>query len=177
MQTHSLRRGLAAAALSTLAATGVAAPALAATGSTAPVSVDCADPAPAVADAKAAVVAARQVFHDTNKPLGQLIAQERTDARTEARSARATLKQNHQALRNQDLSAGGRKDLVAQNRQARHDLRHSTRLLESKRAVLAQIKADRKTARQAWADARANLRAVKQAAAACDTSADTGSDG
>lgn len=169
--TFTIRRALVAGALSAaaLGATTVA-PAMADDTSPSP---ECVTATAQVATAKAGFVAARQAFVATNKPMGKLLAAERLAARAEVRTSQIAIRQlQHTAAKTHDKAA--RATLVAHIRAERADIRHSTRLLDSKAALRAQALADRKAAKTAFAAARAASETAETAAdAACTDTAPT----
>jgi hypothetical protein len=159
--TFTLRRALIAGALSA-AALGATAVGPAMADDTAP-PTDCATATAQVATATADFVAARAAFVATNKPLGKLMAAERTAARTEARTSRTALGElQQQAAKTHDKAA--RDALRAQIRSERTNIRHSTRLLESKAALRTQARADREVAKDAFAAARSALESAQSTA-------------
>jgi hypothetical protein len=163
--TPPLSRLLAASAFSALVATvGVAGPAAA--DEVAP-TAECATATAELVTAKANVVAARQAFVAMNRPLGKLITAERAAARVEVRTSRTALRRLEGRLgASHDKAA--RKALEAQIKAERADIRHGNRLLGSKGALLAEIKADRDAANKAFSAAK-SARAAAQviAEAAC----------
>jgi hypothetical protein len=165
----NLRRTLAGAAVSTLLAGGalvgptLAGPAFADDSAPVP-SAACTAATAQVTSARTAVVEARKAYVAANRPLGKLVAAERATARTEVRTSRTALRQlQKQLAKSQDK--GTRASLIAQAKKERTDIRHATRLLDSKAALLAQIKADRKAAGAAFAAARTVLATARTAAA------------
>lgn len=158
---RTIRSALVAGALSTVIAAGVGS-GPAAADQPAP-TVDCATATTQVTAAKADAVAARKTFVASHRSMGKLLAAERTEARTEARAARAAV----HTLRHQRSTTGNkatRKTLRAQIKGERADLRHSMRLLDSKSALRAQINAERKAAKQAFTAAKAVLAAARSTA-------------
>lgn len=150
----SLPGALSAAALGT----SVAGPAMA--DDTAP-SPECVTATAQAATANSDFVAARKALVATNKPLGKLLAAERTAARAEVRTSRTALRQLHQqATKTHDKAA--REALRARMCVERADIRHSTRLLESKVALRAQVRAERQAAKVAFT-ARSALEAAQSA--------------
>jgi hypothetical protein len=126
-------------------------------------SPECVTATAAVATAKTDFATARKAFVATNKPLGKLLAAERTAARTEVRTSRLAIHQlQKQAAKLHDQTV--REALRAQIAAQRADIRHSTRLLASKAALRAQALADRKAAKVAFATARAAYVAAEIAA-------------
>ena len=158
----TIRRALVGGAL-TAAALGALTVGPAVADTTTP-SPDCVSATAAVSTAKSDFVAARKAYVATHKPLGQLLAAERTAARTEARTSRVALHQLRRQLKATHDQAG-RTALQAQIAVERADIRHSTRLLESKAALRAQALADRTAAKAAFATARAAYVAAQDAAA------------
>jgi hypothetical protein len=156
----SLRAAAVSGALSLLVATGAAAGPASADSS----SPDCVAATAQVATARTAVLAARAAVHAVHRPIGQVVADERKAARVEVRTSREALRaQQRKAARTHDRAE--RKALHAQIKAERADIRHGQRLLDSKRALLAQVKADRRAAQAALATAVAALRDARAAAA------------
>lgn len=146
-------RVLARAAVSAVAFASLAVPAAA----TASVTVDCAaDNSVLLTSAETAVAEAKAVRLAANRPLGLLMQVERGAARAEARTARAVIRALRMEARDRDLSEEERAALLASLEEQSDALRHSLRLLESRRALLAEIKAGR-------TDAKAALKAVRTA--------------
>jgi len=153
----SLRTAAVSGALCVLAATGTAGPASADSSSP-----ECVTATAQVAAARTAVADARAALHAVHRPMGQVVADERKAARTEVRTSREALReQQRKAARTHDKAE--RKALQAQIKAERADIRHGSRLLESRRALLAQVKADRKAAQAALATAVAALRDARAA--------------
>ena len=99
------------------------------------------------------------------------------------REARAELKQSRTQMRTltkearHTKSGSELKDLRAQMKAERHDIAESRNLLTYKKALLASIKADRKTARDAFLAARTALETLKTLQESCsgtDTTDTTG---
>ena len=168
-----LRRSLAVCAVSAIAFGGAVLP----TASAADVS--CADPAAlatAVTDAQTAVTQAKAAFKATNVPLGKAVAAKRAEARAELKQSRTQMRTLTKEARH---TKSGRelKDLRAQMKAERHDIAESRNLLTYKKALLASIKADRKTARDAFRAARTALETLKTLQESCsgtDTTDTTG---
>jgi hypothetical protein len=159
--TLTYRRVLAAGAL-TAAALGTTAVGPAMADETTP-SLDCAAATAAVTTAKADFVVARKAFVASHRPLGRLMAAERASAHTEVRTSRATIRQLHkQAASTRDQAI--RAALRGQIAEERADIRHASRLLESKAALRIQAVTDRNAARTAFASARAAFVTAQNAA-------------
>jgi hypothetical protein len=166
----TFRQALVVGALSaaTLGATTVT-PAMA---EDATASSDCVTATAQVAHARTAFVAARNAFVASNKPLGKLLFAERAAARTELRTAQITMHRlQRQVAKTHDKAA--RAALLVQVSAERADIRHSTRLLDSKTALRAQALADRAVAKTAFAAARTASEAAEVAAdTACGDTTD-----
>jgi hypothetical protein len=133
-----------------------------ATADVPPPAPECVTATAHLATAKADFAAARKAFVATTKPLGKLLGAERTAARTEVRTSKVAIRQlQRQAAKSHDKAA--RATLLAQIRGERADIRHSTRLLESKAALRAQARADRKAAKSAFVAARSALKTARSA--------------
>ena len=157
-------RGLARAAVSAVALAALAIPGTA----SASVTVDCtADSSGLLAAAEAAVVDAKAVRLAANRPLGLLLQAERRETRAEVRAAREALRALRAQAHDRTLSDEERDALMASVSEQSSALRHALRLLESKRARLAEIKSDRSAAKAALAEARAALVELRAALAAC----------
>ena len=153
------RAAVSAVALACLAIPGAA---------SASVTVDCAaDNSGLVAAAETAVADAKVVRLAANRPLGLLMQAERREARAAVRAAREALRALRAESRNRELTDEERDALLASVAEQSAALRHATRLLESKRALLAEIKAGRTDAKAALAEARAALVELRAALAAC----------
>lgn len=158
--THVIRGTAAAGAICALLAGGtVAGPASA---DTAP-SAECDTATALVVTARADVVTARHAFTDSRRPMGVLVAAERRAAPNEARTSRIAIGELRQEAQATDDRAV-RRALLAEVRSERADLRDSLRLLRSERAVVAEVRADRLAAEQAFAAARAARRDAQAAA-------------
>lgn len=168
-----LRRSLAVCAVSAIAFGGAVLP----TASAADVS--CADPvslATAVTDAQTVVTQAKAAFKATNVPLGKAVAAKRAEARAELKQSRSQLRTLAKEARH-TKSGSELKDLRVQMKAERHDIAESRNLLTFKKALLASIKADRKTARDAFRAARTALDALETLQESCsgtDTTDTTG---
>jgi hypothetical protein len=153
------RRTLATSAVSALLAVG----ALAGPAAAAP-----ADPAACTAataqltTARDGFTAARLAVKAANRPIGKLMAAERAEARKEVRTSVAALRQLKKATaKTHDKDA--RKELQEQARKERADIRHSSRLLGSRAALLAQVRSERAAAKAAFAVARKALHVAREA--------------
>jgi chromosome segregation ATPase len=163
----SFRTAAVSGALCLLVAATAGAAGPASAGDTSP---DCVSATAQVTTARDAVQAARAAVRAAHRPLGQVMVDERKAARAEVRTSRAALRgQQRKAAHTRDRAE--RKALQAQIKGERADIRHGTRLLDSKHALLAQIKADRKAAKAALRTAVAALRDAR--AAATQACADT----
>lgn len=168
--TSTLRRLLAAGALSASVTTVVAAGPV--TADEATPTVECATATAQLATAQADAVAARKAFVASNKPMGRLIAAERAAVRAEVKTSRTTLRHLEGRLSTSHDQAA-RKALQAQIKTERADVRHGNRLLASKAALRAEVKADREAAKKAYAAARAAVTAAHVIAeAACADTAE-----
>lgn len=154
-----------AVAVTSLFATAAAVPAASAAD------YSCADTVAlhgAVDTAQQAVVDARAAFVAANRPLGRLISAKRHEARAELTQSRAALR----TLAKQSRSADSRDEAAAlrvQMRAERRDLAEARNLLTFKRAMLAEIKADRRAARTAFVSARDALESLQQLEDSCTT--------
>ncbi|MGA8995298.1 MAG: hypothetical protein WB441_13430 [Nocardioidaceae bacterium] len=150
--SFALRHLLVAGAVSALVAAG-AGPAAA---DVAPTTTDCDTATAAVATATSDLESARAAFKAANRPLGKVMADERREARTEVRTSTEALRElRRQARATRDRSA--RHELEDQIKAERRDVARSVRLLGSKRALLAKIKADRAVAKAAFVAAKVSL--------------------
>ena len=162
-------RALVGAAVSAVAFAALTVPA-----GSAEVAVDCAaDNTALVAAAETAVADAKAVRLAANRPLGLLMQAERRETRTEVRIAREALQELRAEARDRDLTDEERAVLVAAVDEQSAALRHAMRLLESKRALLAEIKAGREEAKAALADARSALAELRAALDACAVDEET----
>ena len=158
-------RALAGAAVSAVALAALALPGPA----SADVTVDCAADNPALLTAaETAVADAKAVRLAANRPLGLLMQAERRETRAEVRAAREAIKALRAEARDLALTDEERAALLASLDEQSDALRHALRLLESKRALLAEIKAERTEARAALADARTALAELRAALEACE---------
>jgi hypothetical protein len=163
------RRALAAAGLSVLAVLGTVAPANAAD----PSCDDAVALQTSVTEARTAVSAARAAFHAANRPLGQLVAAKRHETKAElsqSRAAMRTLTSQLHGRRTTDV----RQTVLVQLRAERHDAAEARNLLTFKRALLAEIKADRSAARAAVVAARTTLRSLETTQESCGTTTTEG---
>ena len=168
MSLH-LRRSLAVCAVSAIAFGGAVLP----TASAADVS--CADPAAlatAVTDAQTAVTQAKAAFKATNVPLGKAVAAKRAEARAELKQSRSQMRTLVKEARH-TKSGSELTDLRAQMKVERHDIAESRNLLTYKKALLASIKTDRTTARDAFRAARTALETLKTLQESCSGTTDT----
>jgi hypothetical protein len=156
----SLRSVAVSGALCLLVATGAAAGPASADSS----SPECVTATAQVATARAAVLEARAALHAAHRPVGQVVADERKAARAEVRTSREALRQDQRKAAHTHDNAE-RMALRGQIRTERANIRHGNRLLESKKALSAQIKVDRKAAQAALRTAVAALRDARAAAA------------
>lgn len=158
--TFILRRALAAGALSAAALGATAVSPAMADDATSP---ECVTATSQLATAKADFVAARTAFVASNKPMGKLLAAERKAARTEVRTSNIAVRQlQKQAATTHDKAT--RNALKVQIRSERADIRHSTRLLDSKAALLTQARTDRAASKAAFAAARTAFEGAQNAA-------------
>jgi hypothetical protein len=158
-------RALAGAAVSAVALATLAFPGPA----SADVTVDCtADNTALLTAAETAVADAKATRLAANRPLGLLMQAERRETRAEVRAAREAVKALRAEARDRDLTDEERAALRASLEEQSDALRHALRLLESKRALLAEIKADRAEARAVLADARAALAELRAALEDCE---------
>ncbi len=122
----------------------------------------------AVVSAQQAVTDARAAFVAANRPLGRLIAAKRHEARVELSQSRAALR----TLARQSRSADTRAEAAAlrtQIRAERRDVAEARSLLTFKRAMLAEIKADRVAARTAFVSATQTLASLQELEDSCTT--------
>lgn len=117
--------------------------------------------------------AAKKAFKATNRPLGQLMKETRKEARAEAKQSRAAIKQIRVESRDRSLTPEERAELKAQAKAEQKELRHSLRLLESKKALLAEITAERRAAHAVWKAERVELAAIRAHVEACESSEPT----
>jgi hypothetical protein len=122
----------------------------------------------AVVSAQQAVTDARAAFVASNRPLGRLISAKRHEARAELAQSRAALRTLAQQARSADTRAEAA-TLRTQIRAERRDLVEARNLLTFKRAMLAEIKADRLAARTAFASAKAALESLQELEDSCAT--------
>ncbi len=178
--TISVRRALAVGAVSALLGTGLL------TAGAAQATVDpnlsCANPdavSAAVTAAQTAASDARTAFlHATRQPLGHLLAAERAAAKTDRATARVQIRDLRRQL--VQLRKGHSPDAAAAVAELRAriagltaQVRRDSRLLDSKRALLAQVKSDRTAARAAWKAAKADLVELRAFADGCATATPT----
>ena len=157
------RRAVAAAGLSVLAVLGTVAPATAADPACDAVALQA-----SVVEAQSAVTAAQAAFHAANRPLGRLVAAKRHEAKAElsqSRAAMRTLTAQLHGRRTTDV----RQAVLVQLRAERRDAAEARSLLTFKRAMLAEIKAEKAAARTALVAARATLRSLETAQESCGT--------
>ena len=163
-----LRRALTAGLVTAAAAATVAVPMSAEASNK---TCDAPTVAASLAMAQADVAQARAAFKAANRPLGQLVAAKRHEAKAE-------IKQSSDALRALDDQAEGDStrdgaDAVrAQARAERHDIAEARNLLTFKRAMLAEIKADRLAARTAYRAATSELHRLASLEDSCSDSDD-----
>jgi hypothetical protein len=161
----TFRRVLVASALSALVATGAGV----GPASAESVPLDCQSATAQVGTARAEVLVARAALNAANQPLGRLVAVERQQARTEARTSRAAI-HSLQAEIAATTDEAVRSLLRLQVAAERADVRHSARLLSSKTAMLAHIKSERAAAKATYRVATGTLVDVRRVAkAACAT--------
>jgi hypothetical protein len=157
------RRALAAASLSVLAVLGTVAPATADDAACADTSLQA-----SVDAARTTLTAAQAAFHAANRPLGQLVAAKRHEAKAELTQSRAALKALTAQLRGRPTAAV-RESVLTQLRAERRDVAEARSLLTYKRGVLAEIKAERSAARAAVVAARTALEDLQTTQESCDS--------
>ena len=163
-----LRRALAAGLVTAAAAATFAVPLSAEASNKA---CDAPTVAASLATAKAEVAQAKAAFKAANRPLGKLVSAKRHEAKAE-------IKQSVTALRALDDEAGddstgdGAEAVRAQVRAERHDIAEARNLLTYKRAMLAEIKADRLAARTAYRAATSELHRLAALEDSCSDSDD-----
>lgn len=161
----NVRHILAASTISVIGLMGTAIPAASAADSS------CDDTVAlnaAVVSAQQAVTDARAAYRAANRPLGRLIAAKRHEARVELSQSRAALR----TLARQSRSADTRAEAAAlrtQIRAERRDVAEARSLLTFKRAMLAEIKADRLAARTAFVSATQTLASLQELEDSCAT--------
>ena len=161
--SHRLRHVLATTAVSALALGGAVLPSAASAAD-----LSCDNPAAvqtAVVSAQAAVSAARADVKAANRPLGKVVAAKRHAAKVELRQSRTELRALRAKAKTAPLAT--RKALIQQMRQERRDIAHARNLLTEKRALLAQIKTERRAAHVELKAARAALAQLEALQARC----------
>jgi uncharacterized protein involved in outer membrane biogenesis len=135
------------------------------------VTASCDDPAAltaAITQAQADLTQARVDLKAANRPLGRLVAAKRHEARAELATSRVALR----ALRKQLAHTKSPADRAALRQQIhgeRRDVSHARSLLELKRAVLTEIKADRAAARAEVTAATTSLAELTALQETCPT--------
>ncbi len=159
----NVRRALAASSLSVVAVLGTVGPATAAD----PACGDAVALQASVDEAETAVTAAQAAFHAANRPLGRLVSAKRHEARAELAQSRDALKALTAQLHGR-LATDVRQGVLTQLRAERRDAAEARSLLTFKRAMLAEIKADRSAARAAVVAARTALDDLETTQESCD---------
>ena len=121
--------------------------------------------------ARVEAAAAKAAFKASNRPLGQLVKA----TKAESRQAVKQLQRSLRDLRADVRGAEGAEEEVAAEAaydEARAALRAHRHLLDSKRALLAEIKAGRVEARTAWQESRKALESLRETAEACEGAGD-----
>jgi hypothetical protein len=166
----TLSRTLAAGALTALVLAGTTVPSVAA-DEAAP-SCDTVALAAAVTAAQQTSDVAKAAFLAAHKPLGQLVSAQRHAAKAELKQSRAAAKALAKQVRTSSTKAE-RKAAAARLKQERREAAHAQSLLTSKRASLAQIKADKAAAKKAWDAAKAHEHELEALQDSCDDEAET----
>lgn len=157
-----IRHILAAGAVSALALVGTVTPTAGAAETLCPTPEEMQT---SLAGATTAVAEAKAVFQASNRPLGQLVSSTRHEARAELASSRAASKELRRSMRS--ATPAERAELRSTLKAERSDMKEARGLLSSKRAVLAEIEADRTEARTDLRAAQHALVALRQQAEAC----------
>jgi hypothetical protein len=122
----------------------------------------------AVVSARTDVLLARQAFKAVNRPVAQLLAEQRREARAEVRQSRAAIRVlRHEA--HATTSPAERKAIRVQLRAERHDIAKAQRLLRFPKVARAAVKAERIAARAQLVAARRVLRSARQLEETCST--------